>query len=281
MKLLLTVKDRGAGSSDVLLPKDASAPVGDAARALDPKQAHSDAMTLRLLRNGQWEEIVPALMLIESPIGSGPTVEVGPVRQARQGSGSSVRILSGPEAGRTVVLRRGVNTVGRDRSRGVILSDPLVSKHHAVILVQDEIEMVDDHSVNGVIFGGELVQRASLRPGDQVILGESTIPLEQEVRTQVSPSLPARTQAFNCSPRVVPSYPGEEFEAPEPPTPTKPQPVPWAAAVPILLGAVIYLITKRWESVLRVTLSPLMVLGSYFQNRAIADEFTFVYEVES
>jgi len=271
MRLLMTVHTADGELGDVVLSTDATATVGDAAFALSGAPDGGGIHTL-LLRTGEtWDEVDPAVALVDSPVGSGATVAVGLAERTRQGSGQSVTVTAGPDAGRRVQLRVGLNTIGRDGDCDVALTDPMVSKRHAQILVQDEIEVIDDNSVNGLLSGGQLVQRATVRPGDEIQVGDTTLTFESTAATVVREQRSSGTIAFNRSPRVVPPYPGEQFDAPEPPAPIRTQPVPWAtAAVPVLMGAVLYLATRHWEAVLFVALSPLMVVGSYFQNRSVA-----------
>ena len=50
----------------------------------------------------------------------------------------------------------------------------MLSKRHARINVGDSVEIVDLHSSNGVILGGEQVRRAVIGPADTVLIGQTT-----------------------------------------------------------------------------------------------------------
>ena len=233
MRLLLSVQTNDGDARDVVVLTDATATVGDAARALDPRDDETLA-TLFLKDGDRWDEIDPALAVAESPVGSGAVVRIGAPKRARQSSSRSIRLMTGPSAGRRISLRHGVNTIGRDPECDVVVDDDMVSRWHARILVQEDVEIVDDNSVNGLLSGGEPVQRVNLQAGDSVVVGNTTLVLEESNETVLARQLPPGTVAFNRSPRVVPLYLGEKFDAPEPPAPVSSQPVPWvAAALPL------------------------------------------------
>src|SRR5260370_25735267 len=84
-------------------------------------------------------------------------------------SGQPQRVFELPE-GRAV-------RVGRTESNHLVLSDPSVSRHHAVLTpVDGHWEIADQASANGVRVNGALVERAILRRNDQVILAAYSLP---------------------------------------------------------------------------------------------------------
>lgn len=72
-----------------------------------------------------------------------------------------------------VSLDRPVLHLGRSPSVDIVLDHSTVSRRHAVISTEDgSTVLLDDRSRNGVLVNGERVQRAVLRNGDVIHLGE-------------------------------------------------------------------------------------------------------------
>lgn len=72
-------------------------------------------------------------------------------------------------------------TVGREEDNDIQLSDPSVSKHHAVIRLVKGRPVIDDlESRNGTFVNNERVRKSLLRPGDRIGLGKSTIRFIEE-----------------------------------------------------------------------------------------------------
>jgi phosphoserine phosphatase RsbU/P len=72
----------------------------------------------------------------------------------------------------TVVLRGDSTTLGRLPGQDLVLSDPLVSRRHAVIVHENGAYVViDQKSTHGTFLNGGRVERAELLPGDELHLG--------------------------------------------------------------------------------------------------------------
>ena len=80
----------------------------------------------------------------------------------------------------------------------------------------------------------------------------------------------APTVEFNRSPRLDLVYAGVELDGPEVPTPPDKQRFSIAAVLtPILMGGVLYLVTKSLFSILFIAMSPMMMLGSVMEQRIL------------
>ncbi len=82
---------------------------------------------------------------------------------------------------RRVPLLSGEMTVGRGADNALVLDqdDQSVSRHHAVISVDGPVVMIADRgSTNGVLVNGVRVERAALKPGDEVRLGKTALTIE-------------------------------------------------------------------------------------------------------
>lgn len=177
---------------------------------------------------------------------------------------ATVRIHGGPDAGRTFAVPYGATTIGRSPDNDLVLTDPLVSKRHARLLVSDVAEIVDRGSANGTLVGDGHVQRAVVGPADVVRLGDTT--LQVELAAGHGPVVPLE---FNRSPLVAPVWAGREREAPAPPDPARPSRLPVLAMIaPAVLGAALFWFTRNPMSLVFVALSPLLLLGSYVDSRS-------------
>lgn len=93
-------------------------------------------------------------------------------------SGGVVVVRSGPDAGRTFNLEDGDNLVGRDRDATVELTDPSVSRRHAIIRRQPGGYMVYDlASKTGTHVDGTKLAGARLKPGDRIAVGRTELSL--------------------------------------------------------------------------------------------------------
>lgn len=103
--------------------------------------------------------------------------------------------------------------VGRNPDCTVVLAnDPKVSRLHARLLVQDGVTMVEDlQSANGVFVNGKRIrERATLRPGDQLRVGEQQLLVVEQ-------NVPIRRHAATLP--DLPDYRGSfSYDDPEPMT---------------------------------------------------------------
>jgi pSer/pThr/pTyr-binding forkhead associated (FHA) protein len=121
-----------------------------------------------------------------------------------------LEIVEGPDAGRQVPVG-GALEIGRDPAADVVLSDQVVSRHHArVQLDQDGAYVVDLDSRNGTFVNGTQIHNsARVQPGDQLMVGATVLQVRtpSEVATQptaVRPVPPALAAAAR-TPDYVPA----------------------------------------------------------------------------
>jgi S-DNA-T family DNA segregation ATPase FtsK/SpoIIIE len=283
MKLKLGLRRQSGPAVDVVITADATATVGDVARAIaenDPASAHLPApagqVTLAVAPPTSNEPVVldPALRIGDAPIGSGfDAAVVSPAaRSAAQERPSAVlRVHSGPDAGREFPLRRGHGVIGRAADAEVVLADPLVSKRHARIEVDQHIEIVDLNSANGLLVEGVLVPRVRMVPGQLVTVGDTELSVAAVAGTDAAvDAVLERGGAllFNRSPRVEVRYPGTAHPEPRVPSDENPRMFPWPMIIsPVLMGLAIFAFTLRPLSLLIVFLAPVMLLGNFIGQR--------------
>lgn len=87
-------------------------------------------------------------------------------------SGFAIVVERGPQAGMSYLLRPGNTTVGRHPDSDIFLNDVTVSRHHCRFVVENDSLIVEDSgSTNGTYANGERVDKATLKAGDEVIVG--------------------------------------------------------------------------------------------------------------
>src|SRR5258708_32063867 len=80
---------------------------------------------------------------------------------------------------RDLDLTEGQFTVGRSSSSRLHLEDPLVSRHHAVVIVEGNTVAVEDRqSRNGVLVNDQrILGRTELHSGDRILIGSQELTL--------------------------------------------------------------------------------------------------------
>lgn len=292
MRLKFTLARTAGPAVDLEVTADATVTVGDLADALDRCDPDRGALrssvtdvapggTRLSLRvhpggsdGGASTVLAADLPLADSGVRSGSLLSLASVGERWQASGAangssaaSLTVLSGPDVGQEFPLREGTSLIGRDAGCEVRLTDPLVSKRHARITITDVAEIIDTGSANGLLIGGSATPRAVLRPQDRVILGETAIAITVH-RTTAAALAQTADVDFNRSPRLDPTYPGEQFVAPEAPEPSHRQRFPLIAMIaPLVMGVVLFVFTRSLLSILFIGLSPLLMIGNYVDGR--------------
>nr|WP_246319971.1 FtsK/SpoIIIE domain-containing protein [Nocardioides kongjuensis] len=261
---------------DLVATIDSATTVGDLAdhlRSSDPhgpgwSSEHRSTLTLTSQNN---LSLNPDVLVADSPLTSGAHVSLGTAgtrfgEVAAATAAAVIRILNGPDVGKEIPLAQGSVIVGRDPQCEVVLNDTLVSRRHARINITDVAEVIDLGSANGVDVGTASVPRATLRPSDIVTIGETELSV-RVVNRPVGDGTPA-SGGFNRAPRLAPVYVGLEHEAPEAPERPKPQRFPMIALLaPLLMGGVLYWVTRDARSLIFLALSPLMLIGTALESR--------------
>ncbi|WP_167042820.1 FtsK/SpoIIIE domain-containing protein [Salinibacterium sp. ZJ454] len=285
MRLKLTLTRASGVTDDIVVSTDATATVGEVAQALlrsDPRAselAHGTApFTLRAIEPGSTggRTLDQATPIGEARVSSGSSISVVSSRP-RDVSGAPLavlRALDGPLAGQTFSVPAGTSILGRDKECDVVLDDPQVSKRHLRIEAGASLELIDLNSANGIIVDGGLVNRLTLQTGQSALIGSTTLRVDTII--DQAPSAEGELVGpvhFNRSPRVEVRYPGEEYEGPTIPQEIEPVIFPWLAMLaPLILGAVLYAVTRNPLSVVFVALSPILMIGTwttqFLANRA-------------
>jgi S-DNA-T family DNA segregation ATPase FtsK/SpoIIIE len=307
VKLKLTLGSAGQDSRDLIATIDPSTTVGQLATYLvraDPRRSELanqsrgstpdvvGKVTLTLVDQGH--RVVDAQQTIpQSGLCSGVTVAVIPCS-----SSAVVRppvavglIVAGPDLGKEFPLWPGTAYIGRGHGAQIQLSDSSVSRRHAKLVLGghhasvqavqalqavDVVEVVDLGSANGICVGGAQVPRAVLNAGDRVTLGDTEIEVRlSETGGVLRPSstgsarlADSAARAFTRSPRIAPLFEGRQFDLPDLPERPKVSRMPWLAMMfPTLMGMGLFALTQSPYSLMFVLMSPMMMLGSYIEQR--------------
>lgn len=85
---------------------------------------------------------------------------------------AALRVLTGPQAGITFAIPEGESTLGRASEASIRIDAPDVSRHHLkVIRRAGRVEITDLGSTNGTRVNGEPTTHATLRNGDEILVG--------------------------------------------------------------------------------------------------------------
>ena len=285
MRIRLTLRRDPAETKDLAVTVDGLATVSDIATQLwaaDPDRRGTpapDNLSLRIdeafVAGGMRGNVLTRTdNLLESGLRPGSVVSLTQVSEhfdvpgaGRGPAAATLRILSGPDVGQEFSLPSGTSYIGRDRDVDVRLSDPLTSKRHARITVGESIEIVDTNSANGLLMDGLPVTRATLNSSDTVTLGETTVTVVPLGRNHAAaPTSPLVD--FNRSPRVVPRFDAPKRVLPAGPKRPDPHPFPYIMLVaPLLMGGILFAITRNVISVVFMAMMPLFVVGHYVDQR--------------
>lgn len=277
MRLKLSYGRSGEQPVDVVVTVDATASVADVARTLlvanprDPRPVPGP-VTLRVTDSARPDAasrtLLGSLTMADASLLSGAHVEVVAdsdqyvtSESVNQPAVAQLRVLAGPDEGKEFMLPSGSTVIGRDRDADVRLTDPMVSKKHARLNISDVLEVVDMNSANGVLVGEEFVGRSVITPADTIQLGDTVLRL---ILLQSASRLGPPQVEHVRSPRVVVQFPGVEYPAPKPPQRIQPQRFPLLALVaPLLMGAVMWVMTQQLLSVVMMAMTPLLLVASF------------------
>ncbi len=138
----------------------------------------------RLLRPGERAELCGSALALERAALGTRVAAAAVLRDAAAGaepiSGARLVVLTGPRAGACHALGPEL-TLGRSRTADVRVSDPRASRAHARVRVRADGTTIEDlGSKNGVVVNGVRIDRRPwpLAPGDEVVLGETSLALE-------------------------------------------------------------------------------------------------------
>ncbi|MGL5810684.1 MAG: FtsK/SpoIIIE domain-containing protein, partial [Nocardioides sp.] len=239
----------------------------------------------------------PTTTLRESGLVEGAVLAIGrPVHVSHEPVGLvEIRVVSGPDAGTVHRLTIGDATIGSDPSCVIPLpSSPALPAVCAVATIRADGEVtlraadtddptegpVDgsgDGSVDGsggieITVDREAVSDESRAwpAGGQVLIGDSRLELEQVTSPDaaVHPGTEPGFLDYNRPPRLQAEDRTTRFRLPSAPKPPRSTGIPWLICLaPLVIAAVFVYVRGSWQFALFGLMSPIMLLGNYFQGR--------------
>jgi hypothetical protein len=133
------------------------------------------------------------------------------------GSGATLIVLQGAQAGASYPLPRTPVVIGREEGVDISIRDPEMSRRHGRIRWQDGAFVVEDlGSTNGTTLNGVPISGPQqVRPGDTIGMGQTLFELRWQPQPTASPGQPRAAQ---------PAPPPLISPQPIPPQPVPPQP---------------------------------------------------------
>ena len=274
MKIKVTYRRAEQLETDLVITCDATATVGAVAAYLmasDPDQATQVLGDVTLYLPEEGDRILQMdTAVMDSGLKSGQVVSVIRASSAivtDRPAAATLTVLEGLEKGRTFSLTEGPNLIGRSQDAQVRLTDPLVSRNHARLIISDNPEIIDLGSANGVSVEGHPVSKQVLRAGDRVEVGDSVFTVQLLRSGAIEGRVDSSETGFIRSPRLVRPYKGRTFPVPEIPKPAqKPSFQVSMLIVPIIMAGTMWFMTHQWMSVIFMGMMPLMVIGMYLDN---------------
>jgi pSer/pThr/pTyr-binding forkhead associated (FHA) protein len=86
---------------------------------------------------------------------------------------AKLTLLESDAPGLEFTVRDRMTSIGREESRTVTVSHPLVSRHHADLILRDGTFVLRDRSTRGTHVNGEPIQESVLKSGALIRLAES------------------------------------------------------------------------------------------------------------
>ena len=272
LSLSLRAPER-ARDRDVTIDAHADVTIGELCDAL---AAHAGIGSLGVLFTDRLGRLVASDRLAGSGLRNGDVVSLaGPVAPRTApplGSSGPLMVLvatGGPAAGSRVALGPGKYTVGRDPGADITIDDPSLSRRHFTVSIgrDGSVEIGDAGSSNGTAIEGTGIPNESVHrvaPGDAVEAGRSTFAVTApEAPSRTTSTSGGSTIGFNRQPRVSRGYEPLTLRLDPPPSPSRAIRIPFVVAlIPLLMGVVIYLVTKSPMMLLMGAFSPIMMIGS-------------------
>jgi S-DNA-T family DNA segregation ATPase FtsK/SpoIIIE len=209
----------------------------------------------------------------------GATLALQPKSSGDLGSGLELAILTGLDAGRSIRVRAGRWSIGRDASNAIVIDDETISRTHCGLEIDERGAgtVTDLGSANGTFADGiELAadESAELSPDTVIQIGAVAFqvrtapddrPLGLDLRRHIGP---AGTIAFNRPPRLAAAAAPAPVEVPKEPGEPPPAHFSIASTVgPLILAVVMVAITRDIRFALFSLLSPVIGIGTYFESR--------------
>ena len=183
-----------------------------------------------------------------------------------------LRVLSGPDCGQILPLRRGSQVIGRNPAPGLRIADPDLSRRHAELDVDMHAAVIRDlGSTNGTTVDGVPVGPDSLpvRLGSQIRVGSSVLAVvgNSEPPAAVKSTDQADVLVYR-PPKVVEPPPPESVQFPAPMDAGARPRMHWLTAlIPAVASVLLAVVMRSPQFLAFALLSPLAVFASAASDR--------------
>jgi hypothetical protein len=128
--------------------------------------------------------------------------------------GLTFKVYQGDELVTTETFDRDIIKIGRLSSAHLRLDDEKVSRIHAVVEISTggDVHIIDMGSAEGTFVNGEKTNKATLKPGDELRLGNTRIVFQGEEEAAAAPAAVAASAAATAGVEAVPGL-HDEAEA--------------------------------------------------------------------
>jgi S-DNA-T family DNA segregation ATPase FtsK/SpoIIIE len=263
--------ETGLAPVDVVVRAQPYATVGDLAVSLGRHLAPGrKGLLVAPVRDGV---VLPAgQRLAECGLRSGDLLEVAAVPASWLGEPgepvrprATLRVVDGPDAGLAVDVTGDSATIGRGASCTLALTDPLVSRRHARLLLTPRPLLVDEGSAHGTAVAGAPVTRPTrVELGAPIELGDSVVVLD------AAPAADSERAdgAVLRPPRFGEPLVSGVLDAPAPPTKPKPHMMMWTMlAMPLLMGIGFFAFARSWYFLVYILGWPIVMIGGHLYQR--------------
>jgi S-DNA-T family DNA segregation ATPase FtsK/SpoIIIE len=202
-------------------------------------------------------------------LGWGRPVHDGASRRVR--GALELRVVGGPDAGRTLALEGGRHVLGRGEDVEVRLEDPNVSRRHALLHVAGgTVEVTDLGSSNGTTLDGrEVLERSPWGVGERLQIGATTLQVAG-AHDAPAPVLGHGTGRTVLRPSALTHEvrPPVEITFPQPPVQQPARRLAWVAvALPAVGGVTLAVVLRTPTFLFFALLSPLVAIASWWSDR--------------
>lgn len=173
-----------------------------------------------------------------------------------------VHVITGPDAGEQFPVTGDVVTIGRSSDADVRLSDPLVSRTHAQIMLSETPLVRDSGSAHGTTVSGRTATSVTAVDwGEPIHLGDTTIKVLEGSATH-------RDNSVFRSPRFGKAISQTELDVPAPPGAPQKVQFPWPMMLmPVMMGGAMFAWSRSPMSLIFMIGFPLMMATNYLVQR--------------
>ncbi len=264
---------------DVQIEVDNTRSVADVTRTLLAAlqlAPHPDATGVLLARTGVILD--PEQAIGRCGVVSGDDLVIDPPYRPQRVPAIPIRavtldVLSGVDAGTSILLLQGTFSIGRDPACQVVLRDPTVSRHHLDVTVAADwtVTVTAKESVeNGVVVNGQRSEgQRGVDDDDVLALGATRIAFRSFVRDPDVRTDQLGQIEFHRTPYRPPVITDRTF-SPIADVPKRPEPRRFrtiSAVTPLAGGLAMFAFSGQPQFLALTLLSPVAIVGNWFDDR--------------